>query len=615
MVRVSFLFIMLYTFMRYFIKEKSFWFGIFLFLQTALVVQAAPKLEYTVSMEAPQTHYFEVEMTLTGIRQRYLDLKMATWTPGSYLIREYARNIDALSASSGDKTLKAEKINKNTWRVYSNNASQVKVKYQLYAYELTVRTNFLDASHGYINGASTFLYLDKKQNLPSTLTIKPYQGWKEISTGLRPVGTDKWVLQVPDYDILVDSPIEIGNQEIFSFQAAGVPHEVAMYNPPAYNQERLKADMIKVTEAATSIVGVNPNKDYTFIVLFAPRTGGGLEHLNSTTLQATPLAFATENGYKSFLGLVAHEYFHLWNVKRIRPIALGPFNYENENYTHMLWVSEGITSYYSPVLLRIADVYSPEQFLNVAAASISTIENIPGNKIQSAAESSFDAWIKNYRPNENSNNATISYYSRGAVIGNLLDLEIIGATKGQKSLDDVFRYLWAEYYEKRKRGYTDVEFQQAAERAAGHSLEDFFQNNIYGTQTFDYDRFFRYAGLKLVDKNAGQTKTFLGANTSAASGKLLITSVLRDSPAWNNGINVNDELVAINGDRIDTNLNALLALYQPQDKVKITVSRAGQLLDLDVTLANDPTVNFALEQLPDSTPEQKIVLQKWLRVR
>jgi len=601
--------------MRYFINKKSIWFGIFLFFQTAFTIQAKPKLEYTISMAAPQTHYFEVEMTLTDIRQRYLDLKMATWTPGSYLIREYARNIDALSASNGNKTLKAEKINKNTWRVYANNASQVKVKYRLYAYELTVRTNFLDASHGYINGAATFLYLDKKQNLPSTLTVKPYRDWKEISTGLRPVGTDKWVLQVPNYDILVDSPIEIGNQEIFSFQAAGVPHEVAMYHAPAYNQERLKADMIKVTEAATSIVGVNPNKNYTFIVLFAPRTGGGLEHLNSTSLQATPLAFATENGYKSFLGLVAHEYFHLWNVKRIRPIALGPFDYENENYTHMLWVSEGITSYYSPVLLRIANVYSPEQFLNVAANSITTIENIPGNKIQSAAESSFDAWIKNYRPNENSNNATISYYSRGAVIGNLLDLEIIAATQGQKSLDDVFRYLWAEYYEKRQRGYTDVEFQQAVERIAGHSLEDFFRNNIYGTQTFDYVKFFGYAGLRLVDKNAGQTKTFLGANTSAASGKLLVTSVSRDSPAWNNGINVNDELIAINGDRIDTNLNALLALYQPQDKVKITVSRAGELLDLDVTLANDPTVNFALEKLPNSTPEQEVVLQKWLRIR
>ena len=600
----------------HFIKDKkTFWFGILLFLQTAFLAQAAPKLAYTLSMEEPQTHYFQVEMTITDIRQRYLDLKMATWTPGSYLIREYARHVEGFSASSNEKALKAEKINKNTWRVYTNNAKQVKVKYQLYAYELTVRTNFLDASHGYINGAATFLYLDKKQNLPATLTVKPYPNWKEISTGLRSVGADKWVLQVPNYDMLVDSPIEIGNQEIFTFRAAGVPHEVALYGNPIYNQERLKADMIKVTEAATDVVGVNPNKNYTFIVHVTPGGGGGLEHLNSTSLQASPFAFATENTYKNFLSLVAHEYFHLWNVKRIRPIALGPFDYENENYTNMLWVSEGMTSYYSPVLLRKANIYSPEQFLNVAASNISSIENIPGNKIQSATESSFDAWIKNYRPNENSSNATISYYSRGAVIGNLLDLEIIAATKGQKSLDDVFRYLWTEYYQKRNRGYTDVEFQKAVELVAGRSLDAFFRNNIYGTQTFDYAKFFRYAGLKLVDTNAGKPKSFLGATTSATSGKLLVTTVQRDSPAWKNGINVNDELISVNDYRVGLDLNSLLALYQPQNQVKITVSRAGKLLNLDVILGQDPTVKFTLEKLPSATPEQEVVYQKWLRTR
>ena len=601
--------------MHFITDNRIFWFGLLVFLQTAFLAQAAPKVAYTLSMEAPQTHYFQVEMTITDMRQRYLDLKMATWTPGSYLIREYARNIDGLLASSGDKALKAEKINKNTWRVYANNAKEVKVKYQLYAYELTVRTNFLDASHGYINGAATFLYLDKKQNLPATLTVKPYRNWQEISTGLRPVSTNKWVLQVPNYDMLVDSPIEIGNQEIFTFQAAGVPHEVALYGNPIYNQERLKADMAKITEAATDVVGVNPNKNYTFIVHLAPGIRGGLEHLNSTSLQAPPFTFTTENAYKSFLGLVAHEYFHLWNVKRIRPIALGPFDYENENYTNMLWVSEGITSYYQGILLQRAGIYTPEEYLNVAADNITVIENIPGNKIQSAAESSFDAWIKNYRPNENSNNATISYYSRGAVIGNLLDLEIIAATKGQKSLDDVFRYLWAEYYQKRNRGYTDAEFQKAVELEAGRSVDAFFRNNIYGTQTFDYDKFFGYAGLKLVDTNAGKPKTFLGATTSATSGKLLVTAVHRDSPAWNNGINVNDELISVNDNRVGTDLNSLLTLYQPQDQVKVTVSRAGKLLDLDVTLGQDPTVKFVLEKLPNSTPEQQAVYQKWLRTK
>ena len=586
-----------------------------LLLPFALVAQAAPKLAYTVSMPEPQTHFFEVEMTLTDMRQRYVDLKMATWTPGSYLIREYARHVEDFTAAAGNQSLRAEKINKNTWRIYANNAKNIKVNYKVYAFELTVRTNFLDQSHGYINGAALFLYPDKKLKLASTVTIRPYPEWKEISTGLPPVAGDKWVLQAPNFDVLADSPIEIGNQEIFTFQAANVPHTVAIYGKPLYNQERLKADMAKIVEAATAVVGENPNRHYTFIVHCAPGIGGGLEHLNSTTLQTSPFFATTERSYKNFLGLVSHEYFHLWNVKRIRPIALGPFDYENENYTKMLWVSEGITSYYDDLLLRRRAIYTPEQYLAVAANNVSTIENIPGNKIQSATESSFDAWIKNYRPNENSANSTVSYYSRGAVIGTLLDLEIMAATGGQKNLDDVFRYLWTEYYKKQNRGYTDEEFKKAVERAAGHNLNEFFSENIAGTQTFDYQKFFGYAGLKLVNQNEGKTEAYLGANISATSGKHLVTSVRRDSPAWKNGINVNDEIVAIDDFRVGTDLAALLQMYRPTDKVKVTVVRAGRLLDLEVTLADNPMLSYKLEKIPNPSPAQLTVYNKWLRIQ
>jgi predicted metalloprotease with PDZ domain len=594
---------------------SKFLFAFFLlFVAGSIIAQAAPKLAYTVSMPEPQTHFFEVEMTLTDMKERYLDLKMATWTPGSYLIREYARHVEGFSATANNQNLKAEKINKNTWRVYANNAKEVKVKYKVYAFELTVRTNFLDLSHGYINGTALFLYPDKKLHLASTVTIKPYPGWQEISTGLESVGGNKWVLQAPNYDILADSPIEIGNQEIFTFQAAGVPHSVAIYGKPLYNQARLKADMIKIVEGATAVIGENPNRHYTFIVHCAPGIGGGLEHLNSTSLHATPFFATSEKTYKSFLGLVSHEYFHLWNVKRIRPIALGPFDYENENYTNMLWVSEGITSYYDDLLLRRQAIYTPDEYLNVAAGNITAIENTPGNKVQSATESSFDAWIKNYRPNENSANSTISYYSRGAVIGNLLDLEIMGATGGQKTLDDVFRYLWTEYYKKRNRGYTDAEFKQAVERVAGHNLDSFFRENIAGTQPFDYAKFFRYAGLKLVNQNEGKTEAYLGAVTSATTGKHLVTSVRRDSPAWQNGINVNDEIVALNGLKVGTDLAAMLQMFRPNDKVKITVARAGRLQDLEVALAKNPLVNYKLEKLPNATTAQVKVYNKWLRL-
>jgi predicted metalloprotease with PDZ domain len=596
------------------ISKKVLCFFMFVLLQFAIVAQAAPKLEYTISMDEPQTHFFEVAMTVTDIRQPYIDFKMATWTPGSYLIREYARHVEGFKAASGSQPLRAEKVSKNTWRVYTKNANKVTVNYKVYAYELTVRTSFLDKSHGYINGASVFMYVDKKLNLPSVLTVKPYKEWKEITTGLKPVSNNKWVLQVPDFDILADSPIEIGNQEIFTFQAAGIPHTVAMYGNPPYDQEQLKADMIKVIEATTAVVGEHPCKDYTFIVHAAPGAGGGLEHLNSTTLQMTPFALTNERGYNGFLSLVAHEYFHLWNVKRIRPKALGPFDYENENYTTLLWVSEGITSYYDELLVRRAGIYSPEQYLNTALGAIGGIENQPGNRIQSAAESSFDAWIKGYRPNENSVNSTISYYSRGSVVGNMLDLEIMHSTRGQKSLDDVFRYLWAEYYKKQNRGYTDEEFKRAVEMVAGHQLDDFFQNNIYDAKPIDYNKFFGYAGMKLINRYENRIETYLGANTSAVSGKVIVRSVLRDSPAWTGGINVNDEIIAINGYRVDSDLSQLLSLYSPGDKAVVTVARAGKLENIEVVLANSPIVSYRLEKLPDTTPEQTAVYNKWLNI-
>lgn len=597
------------------LPKKTLWIYLFLLLQTGLAAQAAPRLEYTIRMEEPQTHYFTVEMTVTDLKKRFLDFKMATWTPGSYLIREYARHVEGFQASSNGKPLDAEKINKNTWRVYTKNTGKVEVTYKVYAYDLTVRTSFLDLSHGYINGASMFMYLDQRLDLPSTLTVKPFEAWEEISTGLKPVGNDKWVLHVPNFDILADSPIEIGNQEIFTFQAAGIPHEVALYGNPIYDQERLKADMIKIIEAATAVVGEHPCQEYTFIIHCAPGIGGGLEHLNSTTLQTSPFFFTSERSYNGFLSLVAHEYFHLWNVKRIRPKALGPFDYENENYTSLLWVSEGLTSYYDDYLLRRAGIFMPEQYLDIVARNITAIENQPGNRIQSVAESSFDAWIKAYRPNENSANSTISYYSRGAVIGTMLDLEIMAATQGRQSLDGVFQYLWTEYYQKKKRGFTDEEFKKAVEKVAGHQMDDFFRQNIYGTQPIDYNRFFGYAGLKLVNTNEGRTETFLGANVSFAGGRLIVTSVRRDSPAWEDGINVNDEIIALNGYRTGSNLDQLLPLYQPGDQVKITVARAGRLLDLDVTLANSPLVNYNLERLPNLTPEQTVVWEKWLRLK
>lgn len=587
----------------------------------------AARISYALSMPQPQTHYFEVEMRLqnaaaaTNARKNgYIDLKMPVWTPGSYLIREYAKNVEGFTASSAGQPVKSEKINKNTWRVYTT-TDDVTVRYRVYAFEFSVRNSFLDDSHGYLNGASVFLYTDALKNQPLTVAITPFTGWKKVSTGMKAVGGTPFAYEAPNYDILVDSPIEIGNHTTFTFTAANVPHTVAMYanGPLDYNAEKLAADYKRVCETAATVVGEQPCTDYTFLVHHTNQGGGGLEHLNSTTLQTNLTAYATERSYKGFLTLVAHEYFHLWNVKRIRPIALGPFDYETENYTHMLWLSEGCTSFYEDYILRRAGFHTPEEYLKIVAGDITGIENQPGNLVQSAAESSWDAWIKYYRPNENSANSTVSYYSKGSVLGTVLNLAILSGSNGQRSMDDLLRLLYNDYYKKQKRGFTDDEFRRAAEQVAGTSLADFFDNGVNGTGPIDYNRYFEPVGMRLVNSGPPSADGFFGASVptspNAPVARQVITSVRRGSPAEQAGLNVGDVVLSLDGNRLTEELSKQLAGKKPGDTVKLAINRGGQPRELSVQLAASPLLSYRLEPLPNASDKQKALYNKWLYIK
>ncbi|HAI76274.1 MAG TPA: peptidase M61, partial [Microscillaceae bacterium] len=316
-------------------------------------------------MPAPHTHYFEVEMQIDDLSDAYVDLKMAVWTPGSYLVREYARHVEGFRAvDANNQPVSANKINKNTWRVQTNGAKKVVVKYSVYAFELTVRTSFLNAAHGYVNPASVFMFVDKQTNTPAELVIQPFGDWDRVSTGLPAVPGKPFTYNIPNLDIFIDSPIEIGKHKEFSFDAAGVKHRVAIFGVDDFDQAKIEREFKAVIEASTAIFGENPcanylDKDYTFIVHLTASGGGGLEHLNSTSLQYSRNLYQVGT---DFLGLVAHEYFHLWNVKRLRPAPLGPFDYENENYTPLLWQAEGFTVYYEDVILLRAGFISPTEF-------------------------------------------------------------------------------------------------------------------------------------------------------------------------------------------------------------------------------------------------------------
>lgn len=578
---------------------------LFCFIFSIIFFQSviASTVDYEVNMTNPHTHYFEISMNITDLKKDYIDIQMPTWAPGSYLIREFSKNVENLKATAGNNTLETKQLNKNTWRIFSNNATNVNVSYLVYAFELSVRTSFIDASHGYFNGTSLFMFVDELKDQSTTLKINPYKDWKKVSTSLKKISQKEFKYEAPNYDVLVDSPVEIGNHETFSFEASGVLHHVAMYGEGNYDVAKLKTDMARVIEATTSVFGENPNKEYTFIIHNLTTGSGGLEHLESTTLQVNRWTYMGED-YKGFLSLVAHEYFHLWNVKRIRPDALGPFDYNNENYTDLLWVMEGFTSYYDELLLYRAGIYTEDEIIRKLSGSINSIENQPGNKVMSAAESSFNAWVKGYRPNENSYNTSISYYTKGAVIANMLDLMIINATKGVQSLDDVMRFLYQEYYKKQNRGFNSKEMQQAIEKISGLDLTDFFKKYVNSTETFDYKTIFNYAGFEAVsyDNNKPSLGISLRGNT--------IKSITRNSSAYDGGLSVNDEIIAINGFRFNGDVSELINNMKINDTVTVLVSRDDIIQTISFPLKENKSTIYSISR---NSSEQNEVSKKWLK--
>jgi predicted metalloprotease with PDZ domain len=575
----------------------------------------AQKISYEVAVPEPHTHYCEVKVTVEDAKKKHIDFTLPTWAPGSYLIREFSKNVEQENAvDATGKPLKVEKVTKNTWRVHTNNSNKVTFSYKVYAFELSVRTSFIDASHAFLSSSSIFVFPVEMEKLPSTLTVKPHSSWKQISTGLSPVGNDKFVLAVPNYDILADSPIELGNQDILTFTAAGVRHEVAFWGGGNYDPASITKHMAKIVEETTSIFGENPNTQkpfdhYTFIVHNPSRGGGGLEHLNSTVLQNSRWGYGG-SGLTNFLSLVAHEYFHLWNVKRLRPKPLGGFDYSNENYTRMLWFAEGVTSYYDNLITRRAGYIEENKYIDEIINTMSNHENSAGSKVQSIGEASFDAWIKFYRPNENSKNSTVSYYTSGAMVGALLDLEIMGATEGKKCLDDVMRYMYQEYYKKLDRGYTEEELQKACELIAGKPLTIF--KHIYSTTPIDYEYYLSFAGIKLQKVTDARTPS-LGTNLADEDGKIIVKSVAKGTAGYDGGLNVNDEIIAIDGHRMPSAsfTNSYVAGQDVGQEIEVLVSRDNLIIPLKIKLAPEGKIGFRFVRNSNATATQELIFKKW----
>nr|WP_294901064.1 PDZ domain-containing protein [uncultured Pedobacter sp.] len=566
-------------------------------------------MTFEVSFTQPQAHYADVKMTIGHIKKDELVLKMPVWTPGSYLVREFSKNVDSFVATADGEKIAFVKVAKNAWKINTKGKNNITVSYRVYSFEVSVRTSFVDESHAFLSPTGMFMYPEGALNLSSTVTIFPYKNWAKVSTGLVPVAGKKFTYSADNFDQLFDCPIEVGNQDVFEFAAAGVKHEVAMVGGGNYDKEKLKIDMARIVEQETAVYGENPNKNYVFIVHNYQVGGGGLEHLNSTVLGASRNGYTDPSTYQSFLSLVAHEYFHLWNIKRLRPIALGPFNYDAENYTTNLWIAEGFTAYYDNLMVQRIGAYTANEWLTIIEDDINAVENRLGNKVQTLSEASFDAWIKHYRPNENSSNTTVSYYVKGSLIACMLDLAIINASGAKLSLDDAMRFAYDEYYKKKGRGYTDAEFKSVLEKYTKQNLDQFYAAYINGTKRLDFAKYLSYAGFKFTEQPADQSKPYLGITLTKNTTE--IASVSTNTAAWEAGLNVKDEIIAINGERVSDPLT-YIADKNVNDELDFLINRDGILKHFKVVLKPSSSKKFEISQLENPSEKQKAVLEKWL---
>ncbi|MHB1471654.1 MAG: M61 family metallopeptidase [Thermoplasmataceae archaeon] len=586
------------------------------------------RLSYLLEMENPESHFFKVTMSVEDYSEESMSVTMPAWTPGSYEILDFSRHVRKIKAvNSAVESIELSKKDKSTWKLANGKSRDIRITYEVFAHDLSVHTSHLDSSHGYLNGTNIFLYIEGYKDQTAELTIKPWKDWK-VSTGLEKVGDFKY--RATNFDILVDSPIEIGTHRSLFFNVDGKEHEIVLYGHGNENEDKIKSDIQKIVESFLKIFGHLPYKRYVFIfhLLSEEDSGGGLEHLNSTTIDVDRFIFSPFESYKKFLNVVSHEYFHLWNVKRIRPAELGPFNYKEENYTSLLWMAEGFTNYYGRMMLLRSGLISQKDFFKHFMETVRFYEMQPGRLNTSAYESSFDSWIKLYRPGPNNFNSYISYYTKGDMLGFLLNVRIIEATKGQKSLDDLYRHLY-DKYNKDGKGYTEKDLLLALKEITGMDFTDFYTRFIKSTEPIDFQSELDKLGvvLKKIFKDADEFpegSPYMGSIFRNGS-KNTVETVIEGSPAFKAGLSPGDEVVAINSYRFsDRFMKPIredyrklkvekLTDFRPGDRIKLHVFRKGILVELELTLGEPVHDLYEAVVRDEPTERQKLFLEKFLK--
>ncbi len=588
------------------------------FLSFAILVQvcagqALQPIRYTVSIPRPQTHYVEVEAAVPSAGQRQIELKMAIWTP--YVIREFARNVEAVAAqAAGGRNLTVEKSAKNRWRIQTGGANAVTVRYRVYSHEMSVQDNWVDRDFALLNGAATYLTLAESASRPHEVRLMLPRTWKTSITGMPAASSAPHHYRAVDYEALVDSPIVAGNPALYEFTVAGKPHVLVNVGEGGlWDGPRSARDVERIVRENARMWGGLPYDRYVFLNLLTD-AGGGMEHSNSAAIMASRAAMRTPGTYLRWLHLVSHEFCHTWNVKRLKPTEFIRGEYETEPYTKSLGIAEGFTSYYAVLSVYRAGLSGDLDFFAELSRLIQQLQTTPGRLVQSLSMSSFDTWIKFYKPDENTVNTAISYYTKGAVVAFLPDAKIRKATSDKKSLDDVMRVALARY--PLEKGFTPEQFRDVVQELAGPGMREWLARTFDSTGELEYKEAIEWYGLRFAPDRNSPGKAWLGAQTRVDGGRLTVSQVPRGTPAYEAGFDAGDEILGIGTERIRSEQwDAKLSNYRPGEKITVSITRRNTVMQIEVMLGREPESRWDLETDPQATAGQRRHRDAWLRSR
>jgi predicted metalloprotease with PDZ domain len=590
-------------------------------------------IRHRISLAGVRRRVLGVEVTfepaVTG-DGRTLDVMFPVWTPGSYLIREHPRHINDFVARQDGKPVPVEKIAKNVFRVSLSGTAALVLTYEVYANELTVRTSHVDSSHAFLNPVGFLPFVKGRETETQHVEIVDLPGGWDVACALSSRRDNgRLLLRAADYDELIDSPLECGPHAApamrASFEVRGVPHEIVFWGRSTLDRPQFAADVARIVEAQAAFFNGLPYERYLFFALASDNARGGLEHRASSALLYTRSSLARTTGYEDLLGLVSHELFHAWMVKRVRPAAFTPHDLTRENHTRLLWAFEGLTSYYEDIFLVRTRLMSRSRFLDLLAERLTVLERTPGRRRMSVSDASFDAWIRYYRQDENTDNSTVSYYLKGSLIGVVLDLAIRRATQGQKSLDDVMRLLWDEYGGS-GRGVPEEGVEEACIRVGGESIRPLLHQVLRTTEDLPIAESLRALGLRgelraavNADDRGGPPppgralRCEIGALLRTDGDRVRVASVRRGTPADEAGLSPNDELVAIDGVRADA-ASAYTRLHDhaPGDSITLTLFRRDDLITLRLVAGKPAIDTWTITESPEATPDQRAALAAWL---